>query len=88
MNLPPDHVPAWVDKARLAAEICASQDTIDAWIKQGLLPAGERRGGKTLWRWKDVDLWLARGGPESSVSHPLGEAADRIREATRKAVRR
>lgn len=88
MNLPPDHVPAWVDKARLAAEISASQDTVDAWIKQGLLPAGERRGGKTLWRWKEVDQWLVRGGPESAQSRAPGDAADRIRQATLRAIQK
>src|SRR5215469_9269797 len=82
MNLPPDHVPAWVDKARLCAETCMSSDTIDTLVKQGKLPPGDRIGGKFLWRWKTVEEWLANGGKAPSVSH--GNAADLLREEIRK----
>jgi hypothetical protein len=49
LALPRGHVPAWVDKARLCAETCLSPDTVDAWVRLGLLPVGRKRGGKTMW---------------------------------------
>jgi predicted DNA-binding transcriptional regulator AlpA len=57
-------VPAWVDKATLCRETCLSERTVDAWVLQGLLPPGRPRGGKTMWRWSEIDEWLDRGGPE------------------------
>lgn len=86
MNLPPDHVPAWVDKARLAAEVCLSPDTVDNWVRIGLLPPGEKRGNKTLWRWKTVEAWLDRGGNPGQGS--LDPDADAVMEATKAALAR
>jgi hypothetical protein len=68
VNLPSNHIPAWVDKARLAAEISGSVDTVERWVRQGLLPKGVNRGGKTLWKWKEVELWLEKGGPPEAGS--------------------
>lgn len=69
-------LPAWVDKATLMHNICASERTVDAWVKQGILPPARLRGGKLMWKWKEVDEWLTNGGPETSE-------AERITHATR-----
>jgi hypothetical protein len=82
MRLPPNHVPAWVDKARLCVETCASTDTVEEWVRRDILSAGQKRGGKLLWRWADVDKWLQQGGANGQ------EVADLDAEGMRAATRR
>jgi hypothetical protein len=86
LNLPSNHIPAWVDKDRLAVEISGTPKTVDNWVRQGLLPPGERRGGKTLWQWRMVELWLERGGNPGQGS--LDPDADAVMEATKRALAR
>ena len=33
-----DHMPRWVDMARLCHEICASSTTVETWAAKGILP--------------------------------------------------
>jgi len=75
----PVAVPTWVDMPRLCAEICCSPNTVDAWVSQGILPPPRRRGGKSLWKWAEVDEWLTNGPPNS-----LETEAERIRNAARR----
>ena len=55
-------VPAWIDKATLAHEICLSDRGIDQWVRDGVIPPGRMRGGKLMWRWSEVDRCLDQGG--------------------------
>lgn len=78
MTLP--YPPPWQDMATLCAHICASPNTVDRWVTDGLLPPPRKRGGKLMWKWSEVDEYMSRGkgGPDAE--------ADRIRDATRRAA--
>lgn len=76
-------VPTWVDMARLCAEICCVPNTVDAWVVKGILPPPRMRGGKSMWKWAEVDEWLTNGKPSS-----LDAEAERIRDGTRRAAER
>lgn len=76
----PDFVPPWQDLATLAAHICVSENTVEAWASQGILPPPRKRGGKLMWKWLEVDEYLTSGGGRS----PDAEA-ERIENATRRA---
>lgn len=75
--------PPWQDVSTLCAHLCISPNTVDAWVKQGWLPAPRNVGGKRLWRWADVDKRLA-GGDEQGNTDPA-TLAGRIRDATKAA---
>lgn len=84
MNVPASKVPEWVDTARLCFEVCISEATVDAWVKQGILPPPVYRGGKRLWRWREVDAHLA--GTATAGAPSPHEQAENIRDAARKAL--
>ena len=71
MNYPPP----WVDTATLAELICCSAGTVDNWVAQGILPPPVKRGGKNMWKWKEVDEWLTNGG-----NIKPGRLADAVRQ--------
>jgi hypothetical protein len=49
IDMPPvAYPPPWMDKATLCEHICLSERTVDAWVKQGLLPPPRLRGGKLM----------------------------------------
>lgn len=50
--------PPWQDIATLEAHVCTHRDTIRKWMRLSGFPAPRVRGGKELWSWRDVDLWL------------------------------
>jgi hypothetical protein len=75
-------VPAYVDAARLCQELCICERTAEAWARQGILPAPRMRGGKRLWKWKEVEAYLDDGGP---AAPPSADAeAERVRNATKR----
>jgi predicted site-specific integrase-resolvase len=76
--------PPWQDKATLCAHTCLSENTVDAWVKMGLLPPPRKRGGKLMWKWSEVDRYLENGGAD--VQSSPDAMAERIRDATRKAA--
>lgn len=76
----PDFIPPWQDLATLSVHICVSENTVTAWTSQGILPPPRKRGGKLMWKWKEVDEYLTSGGDRS----PDAEA-ERIRDASRRA---
>jgi predicted DNA-binding transcriptional regulator AlpA len=78
MTLP--YPPPFQDLRTLAEHICASESTIENWVRQGIFPAPRKVGGKNLWRWKDVEKFLARAD-DSAPS--LANDAARMREAMR-----
>jgi len=78
-----EHCPPWQDLTTLARNICAGKTTIELWVKQGRFPKPRKQGGKRMWRWEDVDRYLAGGKPQEQ------DAADlmaRIKDGTRKAM--
>ena len=77
-------IPAYVDIARLCAELCISERTVEAHVKQGLLPSPRMLGGKRLWKWKEVEAML--DGDGKSVPPSADQEAERIRDAGRKAL--
>ena len=76
--------PPFQDLRTLAAHICASEHTIENWVKMGLLPTPKRVGGKRLWEWKKVQQHLA--GADSPASSSTDDLAKRITDATRAAT--
>jgi len=56
-----------MDIVTLCDHICVSQNTVDNWVAAGILPPPRKRGGKLMWRWREVDERLALG---QSASEP------------------
>lgn len=77
-------IPAYLDIARLCEELCIGERTADVWVKQNLLPAPRLRGGKRLWKWKEVEQYL--DGAAGLVPSSPDELATQITEATRHAI--
>ncbi len=77
-----DFVPPWLDKPTLMRCICVSDTTVDTWVEQRIIPPGRKRGGKTMWKWKEVDQWLTDGPPDG----PSSDKAKEIRDATQRAA--
>jgi hypothetical protein len=75
-------MPAYVDIARLCHELSITERTAYAWVKQGIIPAPRQRGGKHLWKWKEVESYLDDGAP--GVQPAADPEAERIRDATRR----
>jgi predicted site-specific integrase-resolvase len=78
--------PPFMDLRTLAEHICASERSIENWVKMGTFPPPRMQGGKRLWRWKDVERHLAAEGEQ--VTTAPSEHAQRITDATRKALQR
>lgn len=77
-------MPAYVDIARLRHHLCICDRTVDAWLKEGLLPPPRVIKGKRLWKWAEVERRLDGGA--STVPSSPDEQADRIRNATKAAL--
>jgi predicted site-specific integrase-resolvase len=75
-----NYPPPFMDKQTLAEHLCVSPRTVDAWVKQGVLPPPIPMGGSLRWRWKDVEKRLAE-----QERQPEDKALS-IREATRAAA--
>lgn len=75
--------PPYQDLQTLSAHICASESTIENWVKLGLFPPPTRKvGGKRLWSWREVERHLDREQQSASPD----ELAERIRNGTRQAA--
>lgn len=77
-DTPEHHIPAYLDIGRLCQELCVSERTVDAWVKQGTLPPPRQKGGKRLWKWKEVERYLDGDEPATE--------ADEVRNATKAAL--
>lgn len=74
-----DFIPPWQDMPTLCKNICATPNTVDAWVTKGVLPPPRKRGGKLMWKWSEVDERLTVGDePETD--------AERIKNGTRRAA--
>lgn len=82
MTLP--YPPPFQDLRTLSEHICAAESTIENWVRQGLFPAPRKIGGKNLWRWKEVERYLAHAN-DLAASLPQDETR-RITDATRAAA--
>lgn len=77
-------IPPFMSLAVLAEHICAGESTIEHWIKLGQFPGPSRKvGGLRLWRWKEVEKFLAV--KPDALASPDAEG-QRIYDATRAAL--
>ncbi len=51
-------VPPYQDISHLTQNLCISEPTVNAWVKQGILPPPRNKGGKRLWKWTEVERYL------------------------------
>lgn len=78
--------PPFMDLRTLAEHICAGESTIENWVKLGTFPKPRLQGGKRFWRWKEVERHLADERDDAPTAP--SEQAERIRDATRRALQR
>jgi excisionase family DNA binding protein len=76
--------PPYQDIEVLCEHLSVTRRTIDTWVKIGKLPAPLVRRGKRIWKWTDVERYLA--GNTGLVPSSPNELAARITEATRNAI--
>jgi excisionase family DNA binding protein len=78
--------PPYQDLRTLAEHLCLGESTVEEWVKLGKLPAARKKGGKRLWKWKEVEEYLDRADDNGA---PCADAeAQRITNATRQAASR
>lgn len=79
--------PPWQDISTLCANICACENTVSAWVKEGLLPPPRLIKGKRLWKWSLVESYLEGrdGVPDDLLEQAKNEAQNEPRY--RRAVR-
>ena len=85
MSKPLPYPPPWQDAATLCAHICIGERTLDAWVREGVLPPARLVKGKRMWKWTEVERYLesdATLAPNAAVQ----TQAERIRDATRQAA--
>lgn len=75
--------PPWMDREVLRLCLGIVDNTIDAWVADGTIPAARKRGGKLMWKWSEVDEWLTVG--KQAGAGPVSKAEE-IRNATRRAA--
>lgn len=73
-------IPPWMDMQTLCAHICATPNTVEAWVAKGILPPARKRGGKLMWKWSEVDALLTEGQAVGA------SRAEEITNATRRAA--
>ena len=62
MARPPlPYPPPWQDTATLAAHLSISTESIENWVRAGIIPPPRRRGGKLMWKWAEVDELMTNG---------------------------
>lgn len=71
--------PSYLDIRRLTNEISISESTVEAWVKQGLLPPPKNKGGKRLWKWTEVERYL-----DGSEGKGLDQELEDIRNETKR----
>ena len=75
----PDFIPPWQDMATLCAHICATPNTVNAWVADGILPPARKRGGKLMWKWSEVDERLTVGVPDRSADPQADEIRNNVK---------
>jgi hypothetical protein len=69
-------IPPYQDISTLCKNLCIGATTVDAWVKQGILPPPKLRGGKRLWKWTEV---------ERALDGEPGDEMERIRNGAKEA---
>ena len=82
MALP--YPPPYQDIDTLSEHIDLAPRTIEMWVLDGRLPPPKVNKGKRLWKWKEVERYL--DGEAGKVSSSADAEAERVRDATRRAV--
>jgi hypothetical protein len=75
-----DQIPPWVDMDTLCWAICSTPTSVENYVAQGKLPPPRKLGAKRLWKWKEVEQWVANGPPNSRIDS-MADAVRREREA-------
>jgi hypothetical protein len=73
-----EKMPPWVDMETLCWAICTCPTSVENYVAQGKLPAPRKLGAKRLWKWKEVEEWLA-GGQNNAPA--MGSITDAVRKA-------
>jgi excisionase family DNA binding protein len=73
--------PPWQGIRTLAANLDLSRRTIEAYVKEGKLPAPRMLGGKRLWNWSEVEDCLH--GRASEVASEPDDLAERLYQGAR-----
>lgn len=72
-------IPPYQDIAHLTENLCISEPTVNAWVKQGILPPPRNKGGKRLWKWAEVEQYL-----DGSEGRGLDRELEEIRNETKR----
>jgi predicted site-specific integrase-resolvase len=82
MTLP--YPPPYQDRKTLAEHLCLCEDTVEEWVKLGLLPAPRKKRGKRLWKWAEVERYLEPEDNTGAVSsdQQLADITNAARAAT------
>jgi hypothetical protein len=75
-----DFIPPWQDMPTLCKNICATPNTVNTWVAEGILPPPRKRGGKLMWKWSEVDQRLTDGDDDLSPD----SQAEEIKNAARR----
>lgn len=76
MTLP--YPPPWQDRMTLAAHLSISPESLENWVRDGVIPPPRKRGGKLMWNWPEVDAWM-RQGTQNGVPQTATEIRDAVR---------
>lgn len=70
------NIPAYITRARLAAELDIAESTVDDFVRRGVLPPPVKlTSGCVRWRWESVDKTLASMGKQENDSTPSEDEA-------------
>ena len=75
-----EKMPPWVDMEKLCWAICTCPTSVENYVAQRKLPPPRKLGAKRLWKWKEVEEWLANGAPNDRIGS-ISNAVRREREA-------
>ena len=81
-----NRTPQFLTIELLASELSVSQQTVENWVEQGILPPARKPAGRVrLWKWKEVEKAMDRLVQQEERA-PL--SAEDIKRATREAAAR
>lgn len=76
-----EFIPPWQDTPTLCKNICATPNTVTAWVSERILPPPRKRGGKLMWKWSEVDEWLTVGPPQGTSDPQADEIRNNVKRA-------
>jgi len=76
-------IPPWQDTVTLAMHLSCSPNTVENWVRDGILPPPRKRGAKLMWYWPEVNDWMMEGRQDGPPNDAKGarDAVRREREA-------